>query len=44
MTLYMCTYDRMSVSNRLVCLFVFIYMVAFKEKWHKADDNIMSAF
>jgi hypothetical protein len=41
MTLYVCTYDCMSVSNRLVCLFVFIRMVAFK--WHKAGDNIMSA-
>ena len=38
----MYTYDFMSVS-RLVCPFVFIHMVALKEKWHKADDNIMSA-
>jgi len=42
MTLYMRTYDSMIVSNRPVCLFVFIRMVAFK--WHKADDDIMSAF
>jgi len=42
MTLYMCTYDCMSVSNGPVCLLVFIHMVAFK--WRKADDDIMSAF